>query len=616
MNKSARAGLFILILVAPFLPVLTSVYGAHNDYSRFFYDGICCFPETRFLFEIGRPLGAILLNLQFAFFNSIADFSIGRAFSLAVLVVTFLLTWKRLSIEAPRAAPWIALLLCLLPASLIYVFWLANLVPGTLTLLLATVAAMLVQKSYSAGERGQRWRWSGYAILVACFLIYPANAYHFLTFTAWRAAAGTDREEAWRRGKSEVISLAVASAAYFVFAKINSMVFAGYGAVPGGAYDISVGPPWERLGTLSSFAWEATALWFRWPLSPAALVLVPIGLLVAVWVIRVRGDVARWKTLAVVVGSLALASAPILLSAGGFASTRNMFAASAIVAVSTLGAFCAWAPRRLAMAILVCLSAFAGVAASATLTASALNAQLELDFMRAEIAQAATGSTIMVRQPAHASTIVPGVYGDFALMATNVAHGYGLPMGVLKELGREFRSARVLFAASGNVSHDVAENAFEVCMAMAGFGGYAQGDACGDRPSRAGHPAHFWFATDDDTGWGVAQAFDGSDRPGSFWYIDSTKPVQVTLDYRRDVTVDGFHVTVGTDGFPRSVRLSSSDDGSFFAPLISSGELSWHPGEIKSFRVTPATHRFFRVEIAPSPGGTRVFEISVSERQN
>jgi MFS family permease len=606
----------VLVLIVPFLPVLTSEYGAHNDYSRFNYDGFCCFPETRFLFEIGRPLGAILLNLQFAFFDSIADFSVGRAFSLAMLAGVFLLTWKRLSVEAPSAAPWVAMLLCLLPASLVYVFWLANLVPGTLTVLLATVSALLVEKSYSAELGKRRLRWSGYGILGVCFLIYPPNAFHFLTFTAWRSVTAIDRDEAWHRGRSEVLALSIASVAYFVFAKVNSLLFAAFGVVPGGAYDISVGAPWERLGTLSDFAWEVTALWFRWPLSPAALVLLPVALLIATWAVRIRTDVARWRTLAVVIGSLALAAAPILLSAGGFATTRNMYAASAIVAASSLGVFWGWASRRQGQLVLGGLSIFAAVAASSTLMASTINAQLERDFVRSELVQAEAGATIMVRQSDRGSTIVPGVYGDFALMATNVAYIDGLPRGVLKDLGREHLSARILFAASGNVSHDVAENAFEICMATAGFGGYRQTDACGDRVSRTSDPSHFWFVAEEHSGWGVAQAFDGSVGPGSFWFIDGSDPVHVTLDYRRAITINGFEVAVGADGFPESVRLLVSDDGVSFKPLLSSGDLVWQQGEVKSFQVSSTEHRYARVEIDPPPGGARVFEIRVSEQRD
>ena len=41
-------------------------------------NAVCYFPETTHLLSVGRPIGAILLNLHFATFTDIKSLAIGR----------------------------------------------------------------------------------------------------------------------------------------------------------------------------------------------------------------------------------------------------------------------------------------------------------------------------------------------------------------------------------------------------------------------------------------------------------------------------------------------------------------------------------------------------------
>src|ERR1017187_7708416 len=71
------SALFLLI----FAPSLFLDFGVYNDYWLWSYNHHkCCFsfPETAHLFWVGRPLGALLLNLHFLSLDTAGDLSAGR----------------------------------------------------------------------------------------------------------------------------------------------------------------------------------------------------------------------------------------------------------------------------------------------------------------------------------------------------------------------------------------------------------------------------------------------------------------------------------------------------------------------------------------------------------
>src|ERR1039457_1968009 len=192
------SALFILI----FAPSLFQDFGIFNDYWIWSYNHHqCCiyFPETSHLFWIGRPLGALLLNLHFLWFDKARDLSVGRAVSLLFLMGTLGIaaTLFQRSLNVGRHTAWaLSTLVFLLPASLLYVLWLTNFVPGTLNVFLATLAYFLVDRSYSAHRVSKRRLLAafGYSLLLLSFYIYPPTSYFFLVFTAARVVFSAGEE--------------------------------------------------------------------------------------------------------------------------------------------------------------------------------------------------------------------------------------------------------------------------------------------------------------------------------------------------------------------------------------------------------------------------------------
>jgi hypothetical protein len=145
-----------LALVAGFLPLLCANFARYNDYVLWMCErstGIAEFPEMWHLFALGRPLGAILLNLHFTLTRSLDDLLISRWVAMgATLLAAWLLAEhleRRTRLPSPMAA-CAAACVFLLPASQLYVSWVTNFVPGTLTVLLALVAYRMLDSGRDA----------------------------------------------------------------------------------------------------------------------------------------------------------------------------------------------------------------------------------------------------------------------------------------------------------------------------------------------------------------------------------------------------------------------------------------------------------------------------------
>ena len=114
------------LIAVPFVITFVLDFGFHNDYSTFSYDNHrCClgYPETQHLFVIGRPLGAVLLNVFLLPFSSIHEFIYGRVFSVLTLCVLWWLTYRifRRNSNDPIVSAAAALAIALLPSMLLFV---------------------------------------------------------------------------------------------------------------------------------------------------------------------------------------------------------------------------------------------------------------------------------------------------------------------------------------------------------------------------------------------------------------------------------------------------------------------------------------------------------------
>ena len=141
-----------LAMLLLYLPAFVFDFGVHNDYMAWSYrNDKCClrFPESTHLLAVGRPLGALLLNLHFAAFGDIKSLAIGRAVSWLTMIAAYYIFCLTL-IKKYRLSHLFSIttgfLIFLLPSAILYVIWLTNFVPGSLATLISVTAFFLISR--------------------------------------------------------------------------------------------------------------------------------------------------------------------------------------------------------------------------------------------------------------------------------------------------------------------------------------------------------------------------------------------------------------------------------------------------------------------------------------
>lgn len=463
LKSVMRVGLVAALFAIIFAPALFLDFGFHNDYSLWSYNHRkCCagFPETAHLLWTGRPIGAFLLNFHFMWFNSVAALAVGRAVSLVFLLAALALTTTIMARSVgvwPRVALAHAILIFLLPASLLYVLWLAHFVPGTLNVLLATIAYFLVEKSYSKESPLQAFHLasSGYGTLLVAFYIYPPTAYFFLVFTFAKVVFTTGGR--WRIHRREVIGeltgcflvgvVCLGSIKLFALFLVKAVFGPAAPGPPGGAYQVALA--WSlaaRTPVIRDLFAMVTPLWFVDFLSLRSCtwimgILFLIGLFWGLvrWKLHVRRDV--WERAAFCIILLGASASPSIASVAGFAAIRNTFATSAMLAVC-LGAILVRIDKSAALLggvplSLVILCIAASIVAAMRITAVAYNEHAELEFIRHQVAQFDNAvKTVILLQPPVLDVIGKGpLTQDFRLMATNRAPIVGIIRAAMNERG-------------------------------------------------------------------------------------------------------------------------------------------------------------------------------------
>lgn len=187
LRKPVSLFIFVFFAVALFYsPVFLHTFGYHNDYRVFDYSNRdCCFgyPETKHLLAIGRPILAVLLNIQLMFVSDMQSLQFMHVFSVITISVAaslfFLHITNILYINRYSAAV-LSVLTFTLPSMSINSFWVANFVSEIVPLFIVLFAHHLISKPNNN---------SG-LIIVAVFslifislLIYPPATLFFVTLT-------------------------------------------------------------------------------------------------------------------------------------------------------------------------------------------------------------------------------------------------------------------------------------------------------------------------------------------------------------------------------------------------------------------------------------------------
>src|SRR5574341_653663 len=148
MAKSPWLGFILLafLLLLVYLPTFTYRFAYHSDALVWDYENSkCClgFPESYHLLEAGRPLGALLLNIQFMFLNSFDDFTISRLVSFWLILFSAGIFYYYLILRVQLETHWaLVMVFCIftLPPSQTYEIVGTHLVPGALNILLAMIS--------------------------------------------------------------------------------------------------------------------------------------------------------------------------------------------------------------------------------------------------------------------------------------------------------------------------------------------------------------------------------------------------------------------------------------------------------------------------------------------
>lgn len=188
--KNYISALFVFIsTILFFTPILGHQFGYINDYTIFEYDNRqCClgFPETMQLFAIGRPLQAILLNIQLLFVSDVASLQTMRIFFVLLIgaAATLFSFYVQSNFNMARySAAFLALLIFTLPSMVINSFWVAQSIPGIVPLFLVLLAHFWMQKRNSSDHNKTFVIVGVFSLIFSSLLIYPPATFFFLTLT-------------------------------------------------------------------------------------------------------------------------------------------------------------------------------------------------------------------------------------------------------------------------------------------------------------------------------------------------------------------------------------------------------------------------------------------------
>lgn len=177
-----------LVMVLFFSPVYFHKFAYHNDYRIWDsnnYQQFFRYPETVHLFAVGRPILAVLLNLQLMIIGNMK--SLQMMHGIAVLLICtaaslyYLYLYKMFCINRFSAA-LLSVLTFTLPSMSINSFWVTNLTSEILPIFLILYAHYLVSRIDSY-KRTKFTLIAVFFILFVCLLIYPPVTMFFVTLT-------------------------------------------------------------------------------------------------------------------------------------------------------------------------------------------------------------------------------------------------------------------------------------------------------------------------------------------------------------------------------------------------------------------------------------------------
>ena len=143
------AGFLISFLV--YFPAFFGDFAMHNDYYRWMFPVKGLYPETFVLLGEGRPIGALLLNLQFYLIpRNIDAFKIARLIAFGLNLINGYLIFNLIKRISRLSNFWIFTITTgylILPANIINITWVSNTAPGVMAPMFAIISIYLFNTS-------------------------------------------------------------------------------------------------------------------------------------------------------------------------------------------------------------------------------------------------------------------------------------------------------------------------------------------------------------------------------------------------------------------------------------------------------------------------------------
>lgn len=603
------------LLIIPFVPTFFMDFGIHNDY-HINTHGILSYPETFHLFRIGRPLGALLLNLQFMCFRTIHHLAYGRLlaalFQLPVLWSIYFTVRQHIQASTSTILA-IAALILLLPQSLIGVLWLTNFVPISISLFLVCAGYFLLD-SKTLPLPSTRFV-IGWVIIFLTFFIYPPTSYFFLFFTATKVLFTSPnrwsqtRTEVWR----DISFCAIISFAYFLTISICnhmliSLIFAKDAPtnIVEGRYRFELTTDiLGQIGFVRRLFSFCSDLWIG-----ETGVGVYIFLLAAILtLIKLKRAHHSFNYLSSVSERIAfllllfmLSSAPMIAAVDGYFSYHNTISATAILVISLIRILRYLVAKHSATALAILFS-LALLTASIRTNLAALNASQELSYIRGQLADTTNIQAISVLLPVVGDGFIssPFLTTEFSLLATNVVLVDGIFKAVLSELSPEYANIPIRPIVWGEPLSPEDKNPPEgrkvVDLTRAGFakttslirkGIHRQELSVGivlSTPARQS----------------LSHLTDGSAEIWSYLEMVGSYPFWIRLEYANPKPAFGYYLQEGAEvsqRMPTAWRVEGSNDDQNWTLLDErQSEPPWHARELRHYIFRkPAhfrTYRFF-----------------------
>ena len=652
----------IVYLFLVFFSLLVIPFAHHNDANLWSYDQEhSLFYEHDHLVRLGRFMGAHLLSFHLSLLNDdLFDLAISRA--VAIVFAAALLAWFSIMLHKLRLKKALAFFLSAaiftLPGMQLYILWVTNFVPGIVTILLAMISVTFGQQieiRQLLQRKGKSKRDVVYFALallslLAALYTYPPTAMFYLVPTL--AVVVFSDFARWNETRLRVLrDMLIFSAGvslYFVTHRFlapvidpsitTSQIEASHQFRM--TEDLGAKSIWF-LKHYSNVSFNLWNIYSKTCISIGVLAFIISGLIIAFYLYyrRSKSKTKRLIQIAQVVAAiiilLILANTPILAAKGSFLAFRMTFTYSAMIAIlvgrAILGIGCIL-PESLrdntVAVVLFGVMTIAGFHAQYNSTTTALNDNVELNFIRSQIAQKADP------QDRGISVFVEMLEGDQSFLGLKIfpaefnscaTQGIFVPGIVSLALSQlDLKPIQVVGVNSDNTRKDFYKDARSIVINMNDFLRVPSErleevryvDCRADSANGPGFGSTWAFDGSSNTFWETAEHRTG--KAFAHWLeVDFGASGRMITKYALKTGNHGDHGRDSTERMPRDWQFEGSNDRSHWTVLdIQENQTNWIVNERRVYSCNdPNEFRYYRLYITAGVNARilRLYELELME---